>query len=49
MQETWVQSLSEEDPLESEMATHPLYTVPLLTVVFPLIPYLPSKLAHFKR
>ena len=23
MQETWVQSLSQEDPLEEEMATHP--------------------------
>ena len=24
MQEMWVQSLSQEDPLEEEMATHPL-------------------------
>ena len=23
MQETWVQSLGQEDPLEKEMATHP--------------------------
>ena len=23
MQETWIQSLSQEDPLEEEMATHP--------------------------
>ena len=23
MQETWVQSLGQEDPLEQEMATHP--------------------------
>ena len=25
MQETWVQSLGGEDPLEKEMATHPQY------------------------
>ena len=23
MQETWIQSLDQEDPLEKEMATHP--------------------------
>ena len=26
MQETWIRSLSQEDPLEKEMATHPKYS-----------------------
>ena len=25
MQETWVQSLEEEDPLEKDMSTHPVF------------------------
>ena len=28
MQETWVRSLGQEDPLEKEMATHPTVSLP---------------------